>query len=330
MQNEIKNEFKKLAADYANLPSLLSLALAVCAGCFFQARYVAATVGNLAAARIIAILCCVALDVMVKGLMQQVKRNTALDAIVEKYAKPLIGILLVIFAVIIDAMTSNASIDAAHISTVAAKVTSSIDRTAILDLMRQRERDQNTLANLDSAAKHLGAFAFAQRRLALENAIAEKGRLIAAAEKSNAETVAQANMLLVGAVGSDTNINSALWGFYLMALIFGLEMFAPVKVQSGATAMVTTVEKKESVEISHRQTFTEHTQQVQIKNSAPSKPQDWKTACRMVVAGELDWPERQVHREYPGVTLYKVQKEFKALRSPSPKDDGGKDGDLPD
>lgn len=326
----MREELKKLAADYANLPSLLSLALAVCAGCFFQARYVAATVGNLTAARVIAILCCVALAVMVKGLMRQVKQNVALDAAIEKYAKPLIGILLVIFAVIIDAMTSNASIDAAHISNVAEKVTASVDRAAILDLKQQRERDQVTLANLDSTAKTLGAFAFAKRRLALENAIAEKGVQIAAAEKANAETVAKATDLLIGTVGSDAGINNALWGFYLMVLIFGLEMFAPVKAQSGATAMVTTVEKKESVEISHRQTFTEHTQRVQIKNSEPSKPQDWKTACRMVVAGQLDWPERQVHREYPGVTLYKVQKEFKALRSPSPKDDGGKDGDLPD
>ena len=318
MKNELKNELKKLAADYANLPSILSLALAVCAGCFFQARYVAATVGNLTAARVIAILCCVALAVMVKGLMQQVKRNIALDAIVEKYAKPLIGILLVIFAVIIDAITSNASIDAAHISTMAAKVTSSIDRTPILDLRQQRERDQKTLANLDSTAKTLGAFAFAKRRLALENAIAEKGRLIAAAEKANAETVAQANNLLVGTVGSDNRINSALWGFYLMALVFGLEMFAPVKAQPGATAMVTTVEKKESVEISHRQTRIEHTQQVPVASVAPQKPKDWRDACCMVVAGQLKWSDRQVVREYPESTWYGVRKEFKALRSKNP------------
>lgn len=323
MNNE---KLKNFASDYVNLPSILSLALAVCAGYFFQARYIAAIIGNLTAARIVAVICCVALAVLVKGLMQQIKQNAKLDIAVEKYAKPALGIVLVIFAVIIDAMTSNASIDDAHTANVAAQVKASVDRDAIFDLKQQRERDQNTLANLDSAAKKLGAFAFAQRRLALQNAITEKSRLIAEAEKANALTVAQANNLLAGTVSGDVGINGALWGFYLMALIIGLEMFAPVTARPGATAMVTTLEQTDS--IFHTRRFSERIEHVPVAAVAPQKPKDWRDACCMVVAGQLKWSDRQVVREYPESTWYGVRKELKALRSKnpisSPQDGDGK------
>lgn len=325
MSNEIKNEFKKLAADYANLPSILSLALAVCAGYFFQARYIAATVGNLTAARIIAVICCVALAVLVKGLMQQIKQNAKLDIAVENYAKPALGIVLVIFAVIIDAMTSNASIDDAHTANVAAQVTASVDRAAIFDLKQQRERDQNTLANLDSAAKKLGAFAFAQRRLALQNAITEKSRLIAEAEKANALTVAQANNLLAGTVSGDVGINGALWGFYLMALIIGLEMFAPVVVGGSEKSIVRTIEKTDSVELSRRTVMTERQESIPI---APPKPATFEAACKLLASGSQGLTVRgraltirNIADDYD-VKKWRVEQTFGKFRSlPSPSSD---------
>lgn len=308
MNNE---KLKNLAADYVNLPSILSLALAVCAGYFFQARYIAATIGNLTAARIIAVICCVALAVLVKGLMQQIKQNAKLDIAVEKYAKPALGIVLVIFAVIIDAMTSNASIDDAHTANVAAKVTASVDRAAILDLKQQRERDQNTLANLDSAAKKLGAFAFAQRRLALQNAITEKSRLIAEAEKAHALTVAQANNLLAGTVSGDVGINGALWGFYLMALIIGLEMFAPVTARPGATAMVTTLEQTDS--ISHTRRFSERIEHVPVTNVELQKPKNWEDACRMKFYGNLNLSIREIVNQF-GAKKWEVERMLNELK----------------
>lgn len=278
----MKPEFKNITADYTNIPSLLSLALAICAGYFFQARYVVETVGNIWAARTISVLACVALAVLVKWLMRQIKHNERLDDVIERYVKPIVGLLLVIFAFVIDAMTSNASIENARVNNVAAKVAGSVNNSGIMDLREQRARDIKTLALLDSSAAKVGVFALARRRLELEKGIAEKSRLIAEAEKVNTQTVAQANNLLVGAVGIDSRINSALWGFYLMALVFGLEMFAPVVWHDSEKAIVRMIEHTDSVELSRRTVMTERQESIPI---ALPKPATFEDACKLLASG---------------------------------------------
>lgn len=87
-----------------------------------------------------------------------------------------------------------------------------------------------------------------------------------------------------------------------------------------AMATITTREQTDSVELSRKQVFTERTEKVPVEprsiveSKKPIKPTEWKDACRMIEAGELQWSERQVTREYPGVTWYKVRQEFDAIR----------------
>lgn len=83
-----------------------------------------------------------------------------------------------------------------------------------------------------------------------------------------------------------------------------------------AMATVKTVEQTDSV--SHTRRFSERIEQVPVAVVTPEKPKNWKDACRMIVAGELNWSEREVQRKYPESTLYGVHKEIKALREKNP------------
>lgn len=333
---------QRLIVDYFEIHTLLSFAIAFCAGYFFQAKFVSNLTNDIDAARWIATLSCIGLIVLTKDFLRRVDDNEKVSRKVNAWIKPTFGLVAVGFIFYFDSKTSNTAIENTRAEQVATQIASNVDDSHIAELRRSKRLQEAQIAYLDSLEAATGAKYTTRRGIAL-NAIGGIDVLIAKAESDRLTELRRADGLRIATVQTkDDTMKSVYYGTFLLLIAIAIEILAtghrkpspifeeelenldpiiearkPIALLPAHTETVSTREVEEA--LIRRQTVTERTENRPIEpKSANIEPTSWEDACILIVTGKAKLSERQVVKMFPGSSRYKIRAKLEELRhSPS-------------
>lgn len=334
---------QRLVIDFFDIHTLLSFAIAFCAGYFFQSRFVNHLTNDMSAARWIATLSCIGLVVLTKDFLRRLDDNEKMGRWVNAWIKPVFGIGAVILIFFLDSKTSNMAIENTRAENLAIQIASNIDDSHIQDLKLSKRMQQNQIVYLDSLERTRGERYTTRKERSL-NQIANLDVLIAQAESDRLKELRRADALRIATV-QDTKTNSMksmYYGTFLLLIAIAIEILStgrrkpsaiydiefenlepivetkqPIALLPAHTETVSTREEEESY--IRRHTITERKENRPVEQKPVKiEPTNWEDACFLIVAGKIKLSERQVVKMFPDTSRHKIRSKLGELRrSPS-------------
>ena len=343
---------QRFVIDFLEIHTLLSFAIAFCAGYFFQAKWVYNLIGDTTAARTIAAITCVGLTALVKYLMRCLDDNETLGPVIHKWIKPVFGIVAVVVIFWIDSKTSNMAIENSRADAVANQIASNADDSHIAELKRSKTYQENQVAYFNQLEAATGKKYITKREIALKE-IGRLDQLMSRAESDRRAAIGKANDLRMATVkdSSTDSLKDVRYGTFVLLIAIAIEVLAigrrrpsrfyeielenlsplvevrqpiallPARTET-AMATVSTRETEEALIHRKTETVTEHKIPVETK-PVKIEPTSWEDACILIVTGKVRLSERQVIKMFPGISRHKVRAKLDNLRhSPSLLADG--------
>lgn len=310
---------EQIYREYFDLNTLLGLAIAGCAGYFFQSKYVITMVADQNDAKIVAMLACVGLTILVKNLSFRIDENPRWAPSINRYVKTVFGGAIVLALLAFDSYTSNTAIENAGLEKTANTLESRIDPTKVGEYKANKKRLEGLFAYYEQREKEFNV-SYRSKKNELADKIAAYDRMISETEKANQKTIAEANALRIATVsdGEERKTKSAYFGTSLLLLAFGIEWLSTgarherrsaeaaidrIPYSVSAMAMATIYNRHTSVELRH--TTTETAQKIPLETiRSILQPKDGNEAIELYAMGAIGngdgWTIRKIAKNFYG------------------------------
>lgn len=219
---------QRIVIDFLELHTLLSFAIAFCAGYFFQAKIVYFMTGDMASARIIAAISCIGLTAIAKYFMRSIDDNEKIAPWVHHWIKPAFGLFAIVFVFWIDSKTSNMAIENTHAENIAERISSNAAGSSeVNEWKRSKSYHEERISFYDAKEKETGKNYIKKREYHLAE-ISKLDAAIAQAEQDEQTRLNQANELLIATVkdSEDGSMKKINYGTFLLLIAFGIEILA--------------------------------------------------------------------------------------------------------
>lgn len=321
---------QRFVVDFIEIHTLLSFAIAFCAGYFFQSKFVFALTNDMTAARIVAAFTCVGLTALAKYFMRCLDDNEKLGPWIHAWIKPAFGLAAVIFIFWVDSKTSNMAIENSRADDLAAQLTQSTNSIGshISELKRSKKYQEDQVEYFKKLEAETGKRYIKKR----ENALAEIARLdqlISKAESSRQETIGKANDLRIATVKDikTDSLKNVKYGTYVLLVAIAIEVLAvgrrkpspiyevelenlkplieatqPVALlpaqATPSQMMAKVVERKETIAFSKTHTIQETETEIPITPATPNEAIDLYAQGK--IGAKNGWSQRRIAKNYFG------------------------------